>query len=66
MNRLQSNAVAVDLVDPLREFFGRQRPLLPVAIGESKGDVVAQAVVLQQQLELRRMRRAIDDNSGCA
>jgi hypothetical protein len=44
-------AVAVDLVDPAGEFLGRQRPLLPGAVAEAEGDVVAEAVVLQQQLQ---------------
>ena len=59
--QVADEAVAVDLVDPVGEFFGRQRPLLPGPVGESEGDVVAEPVILQQQLQLRRMRRAVDE-----
>ena len=58
--QVAEEAVAVDLVDPAGELLGRQRPLLPGAVAEAERDVVAQPVVLQQQLELRRVRRAVD------
>ena len=61
MNRLQTKPIAVDLVDPLGEFFRRERPLLPGAVGKAECDVVAEPVVFEQQLEPRRMRRAIDE-----
>ncbi len=53
--------VAVDLADPAGEFFGGQRPLFPGAVGKPEGDVVAEPVIFEQQLELGRMRRAINE-----
>ena len=58
-------AVAVDLVDPTREFLGGKRPFLPSSVGEAKGNVVGQAIVLQQQLdrsigEIARSWRRVD------
>jgi len=40
-------AVAVDITYPVSEFICRQRPLCPVTIGKSKGDVITQRIVFQ-------------------
>ena len=40
--------VSVDLIHPSRELLGGEWPFLPVSIGESKGDVVGQAIILQK------------------
>src|SRR2546423_15384160 len=54
----------VDLVHPRRELRRRHRPLLPGAVGKAKRDVIAKAIVLQQQLQLARQRRGIDEGSA--
>jgi hypothetical protein len=41
-------AIAVDVVDPLGEFFGREGPLGPTSIGEAEGDVIGEAVVFAE------------------
>ena len=48
--------VAVDLVDPLREFLGRERPLRPASVAEPERDVV---VVLGQG-ETRQVQTLTD------
>lgn len=49
-------SVAVDIVDPLGEFFGGQRPLFPSLVGETEGDVVGEFVVFEQQSERAAIR----------
>src|SRR5690606_4666576 len=44
-------AVAVDVVDPLGELLGREGPLAPAAVAEAEGDIVGEAVVLEQEPE---------------
>ena len=44
-------AIAVDLVDPLGEALGGEGPLGPAAVAEAEGDVVGEAVVLQEDGE---------------
>ena len=41
-------SITVDLIHPTCKFLGRKRPFLPSTIGEAKGNVVAQAVILEQ------------------
>ena len=63
--QVAAEAVAVDLVDPARELLGGKRPFLPAPVREAEGDVVAQAVVLEEQLdravgEVAFARRRVD------
>jgi len=59
-------AVAVDLIHPPGESLGGERPLRPVPIRKAEGDVVAEPVVLQKQLDAGvtevplRARRHVD------
>ena len=62
--QVDDEAVAVDLVDPVREFVGGQRPLRPVAIGEPKRDIVAQRVIFQQESQAIAPFRGYRQNSG--
>ena len=54
---IAGESVAVDLVDPLCESLGAEWPFLPCAIRKSERDVVAEAVVLQQQLHATILNR---------
>jgi len=58
--QIDNVSVTVDRVDPLAELSDAERPLAPVPVGESEGDVVAEAVVLQEQLEFRHARGPVD------
>jgi hypothetical protein len=42
-------AVAVDLVDPVGELLGVRGATRPPAVAEAEGDVVGEAVVLEEQ-----------------
>lgn len=46
-------AGVIDAIDPLGERVGVERPMGPAAIGEAEGDVIAEAIVFQQQLDGR-------------
>lgn len=44
-------SVAVDVVDPLGEFFGGEWPLFPSLVGEAECDVVGELVVFEEESE---------------
>lgn len=57
-------AVAVDLVDPVGEFFGGEGPLGPGAVGEAGGDVVGEAVVFEEEFGFGGVGGAVDEVGG--
>ena len=51
--------VALGAPQPLRIFLRRQRPDVPVLVGEAHGDVVAQRIVPQEQVQFRLRGAAV-------
>lgn len=49
--QVANHAAAIDLTDPLREFFGSEWPLLPGAIPKPQDDILAKPMILEQKLE---------------
>jgi len=51
----------ISLVQPVREFISRQRPFGPFLIAEAESYIVAKFVIFQQQLDMFRAGRTIDE-----